>query len=126
MQANELSKTSNQRQSLLEGQLRDLRLTSEKYQLSTQGQLEEYSKQAIQHEDQINALETINNLLKEELNSCKADNQCLLLMSKQDKDLAQDLQQQLDQLREQYRSENELVRKNSFFFCIKKIISFFF
>jgi chromosome segregation ATPase len=110
MQANELSKTSNQRQSLLEGQLRDLRLTSEKYQLSTQGQLEEYSKQAIQHEDQINALETMNNLLKEELNSCQADNQCLLLMSKQDKDLAQDLQQQLDQLREQYRSENELAQ----------------
>jgi len=108
MQSNELSKTSNQRQTLLEQQLRDLRLTSEKYQISMQGQIEEYSKQNIQLEDKINTLETSNSLLKEELTALQADNECLTLMSKQDKNLSQELQQQLEQLQEQHREENEL------------------
>jgi len=108
MQSNELSKSSNQRQTLLEQQLRDLRLTSEKYQISMQGQIEEYSKQNIQLEDKINTLETSNSLLKEELTALQADNECLTLMSKQDKNLSQELQQQLEQLQEQHREENEL------------------
>jgi hypothetical protein len=112
MQSSELSKSSNQRQTLLEQQLRDLRLTSEKQQVSMQAQLDEYLKQNIQREDQINALETMNSLLKEELNSVKNDNESLLLASEQDKDLRQELQQQLEKLQEQYREENELVRNH--------------
>jgi hypothetical protein len=107
MQSNELSKTANQRQTLLEQQLRDLRLTSEKYQFSMQGHVETNSIQLAR----ISELETLNNLLKQELNSLKADHECLSLMSKQDKELAEDLQQQLDQLREQHCAENELVRE---------------
>jgi len=116
MQSNELSKTSNQRQALLEQQLRDLRLTSEKYQLSMQGQLDEQSKQAIQREDQIIALESINNLLKEELNSLKADNEYLSSISKQDKDSVE----QLQELHRKYQEENEMVRKYFFFIGLEK------
>ncbi|UJR32918.1 hypothetical protein I4U23_020379 [Adineta vaga] len=39
IQSNELAKTSNQRQTTLEQQIRDLRLTSEKHHLSMEGQL---------------------------------------------------------------------------------------
>jgi ABC-type phosphate transport system auxiliary subunit len=113
MQSNELLKTSSQRQALLEQQLRDLRLTSEKHQLSMQGQLDEQSKQVIQREDQIIALESINNLLKEELNSLKADNEYLSSMAKQDKDLAEELHRK-------YQEENEMVRKYFFYWIRKK------
>jgi hypothetical protein len=121
MQSDDLSKTSNQRQALLEQQIRDLRLTSDKYQMAMQNQVE-YSKQNAQREDQINALETANNLLKEELTSVKADNECLTLMAKQEKDLVEDLRQQLDQLKEKHREENELVSWD--FVREKKIIIF--
>jgi chromosome segregation ATPase len=110
MQSDDLSKTSNQRQALLEQQIRDLRLTSDKYQMAMQNQVE-YSKQNAQREDQMNALETANNLLKEELTSVKADNECLTLMAKQEKDLVEDLRQQLGQLKEKHREENELTQK---------------
>ncbi len=123
MQSDELSKSSNQRQAVLEQQIRDLRLTSEKYQISTQSQLEEFKNQTTQRDDQINALNTTNQLLKEELASVKADNECLVLKSEQDKDLAQELQQQLDQVREQHREENELVSKN---FILERIIIIYF
>jgi hypothetical protein len=113
MQSNELLKTSSQRQALLEQQLRDLRLTSEKHQLSMQGQLDEQSKQAIQREDQIIALESINNLLKEELNSLKVDNEYLSSIAKQDKDLAEELHRK-------YQEENEMVRKYFFYWIRKK------
>jgi chromosome segregation ATPase len=103
MQTSELSKTSNQRQALLEQQLRDLRLTSEKHQLSMQGQAETFTKQ----NEKINQLETTNTLLQEEMNSLKTDNECLALACQQEKELAQDLQQQLDQLRDQHRIEKE-------------------
>jgi len=116
MQSNELSKSSNQRQALLEQQLRDLRLTSEKQQLSMQGQLDEYSKQAIQHQNQIIAFETTNNLLKEEINSLKADNEYLSSIAQQNKDLVE----QLQQLKEQHQKENEMVRKKNFFWIKKK------
>jgi hypothetical protein len=111
MQSDELSKSSNQRQALLEQQMRDFRLTAEKHQLSMQGQLEEFEKQTTQRDDQINALNTTNQLFKEELVSIKSDNECLVLKSNEEKELIQELQQQLDQEREQHREQNELVRK---------------
>ncbi len=110
IQSDELNKTSNQRQATLERQLRDYRLTVEKHEMSMQGQLEEFSRLKIQQEDQIRALETANQLLKEEILSLKADNECLILKSNQDKDLVEDLQQQLHALQEQKRHENESVR----------------
>ncbi|CAF4180840.1 unnamed protein product [Rotaria sordida] len=54
---------SNQYQLQLEQQLRDLRLTTEKYQISMQGQINAYTKQASQQENQIHALKTSNSLL---------------------------------------------------------------
>jgi chromosome segregation ATPase len=45
MKSNELIKTANQQKLSLEQQLRDLNLTFEKYQRSTQGQLNQYAKQ---------------------------------------------------------------------------------
>ncbi|CAF4669978.1 unnamed protein product [Rotaria sp. Silwood1] len=110
MQSNELTKTSNQRQTLLEQQIRDLRLTSEKSQASIQTQIDTYSIQIAQKEEEINELKTTNNLLNEEINSLKVNNESLLLVSKQDKELAQTLQNQLDQLSEQYCLENELAQ----------------
>ena len=53
--------------------------------MSVQAQLDAYTKQVSQQENQINALETANCLLKEELNSVKADNSFLLTMAKEDK-----------------------------------------
>jgi hypothetical protein len=87
MQSNDLSKSSNQCQTILEQQLRDLRLTSEKYQISMQGQLNAYSKQITQREDQINALETANDLLKQELKSVKTDRECESSMPKQEQQI---------------------------------------
>ncbi|CAF2418933.1 unnamed protein product [Rotaria sp. Silwood2] len=110
MQSNELTKTSNHRQTLLEQQVRDLRLISEKSQASIQTQIDTYLKQVTQKDDEINALKTINNSLHEEINSLKLDNESLSLASKQDKELAQTLQQRLDQLSEQHRLENELAQ----------------
>jgi hypothetical protein len=62
MQSNEISKTASQRQTALEQQLNDLRLTSEKHQLSMEGQLNAYLKKIAQQVEQIKALE-------EEINS---------------------------------------------------------
>ncbi|CAF1460599.1 unnamed protein product, partial [Rotaria sordida] len=47
----------------LEQQLCDLRLTTEKYQISMQGQINAYTKQASQQGNQIHALKTSNSLL---------------------------------------------------------------
>jgi hypothetical protein len=107
LQSNETLKSAHQYQSQLEQQLRDLRLTSEKYQISMQAQLDAYTKQASQQENQIHALESANCLLKEELNSMKTDNKFLLTMAKQDKQLINDLQQQIDDLNVKHRLENE-------------------
>jgi hypothetical protein len=115
MQSNDLSKTSNQRQTLLEQQLRDLRLTSEKHQLSMQGEIDEYKNQFAQQDSQINALQTANQLLKAEIKSLYADNEALTVMAKKDKDLSEQLQQLLEQVREQHCMENEAVRKRFFF-----------
>jgi len=107
LQSNESLKTANQYQTQLEQQLRDLRLTTEKYQKSMQGQLDAYVKQSSQQENQILALESANNLLKDELNSIKNDNAFLLTMAKQDKQLTKELQQQIKDLNEEHRLENE-------------------
>lgn len=98
-------KTANQYQLQLEQQLRDLRLTNEKYQLSMQGQAEIYTKQVSQQEDQIHALESANSLLKEELNSMKNDNIFLVSMTKQDKHLTEELQNEIQQITENYEQE---------------------
>ncbi|CAF3917010.1 unnamed protein product, partial [Rotaria sp. Silwood1] len=107
LESNELLKSAKQYQSQLEQQLRDLRLTTEKYQISMEGQIDAYTKQASQQENQIHALETANILLKEELNSVKTDNTFLLTMAKQDKQLIQELQQQINDFNEKYRLDNE-------------------
>ncbi|CAF2265531.1 unnamed protein product [Rotaria magnacalcarata] len=99
MQADELSKSANQRQALLEQQLRDLSLTSEK----NQKQLDTYAKQITEKDEQIIALQTTNNLLQEESNSLKADYKSSVIVGKRN----EELQQQIDQLSEQHRIENE-------------------
>ncbi|CAF5103163.1 unnamed protein product, partial [Rotaria magnacalcarata] len=113
--SDELLKAANQYQCQLEQQLRDLRLTAEKYRIAMQGQIDAYAKQASQQVNQIHALESVNNLLKEELNTVKADNTFLLTMAKQDKQLTNELQQQMDDLNEKHRldieqKQNELER----------------
>ncbi|CAF0936499.1 unnamed protein product [Rotaria sordida] len=110
MQSNELTKTSNQRQTLLEQQIRDFRLTAEKNQVLIQTHIDTYSKQSTQKDDEINALKITNNLLQEEINSLKINNESLSLVSKQDNELTQTLQNELDQLYEQRRIENELTQ----------------
>lgn len=108
-------KTSNQRQSTLERELRDSRLTAEKQQLTMQSQVEEFQRQNEQRNDQINALESKNQILKDELISAQTDNECLALESRQNKDLIQELQEQLDRAEEQNQQKNEAVRlKNNF------------
>jgi DNA repair exonuclease SbcCD ATPase subunit len=112
MQSNDLSKTSNQRQTLLEQQLRDLRLTSEKHQLSMQGEIDEYKNQFARQDSQINALQTANQLLKAEIKSLYADNEALTVMARKDKDLSEQLQQLLEQVREQHCMENEATQND--------------
>ncbi|CAF1411568.1 unnamed protein product [Adineta steineri] len=107
LQSNELLKSANQYKNQLEQQLRDLRLTTEKYQISMQAQLDAYTKQSSQQENQINALETANSLLKDELNSLKADNTFLLTMANDDKQLIKDLQKKINDLNEQHHIQNE-------------------
>lgn len=102
--------SANQYQLQLEQQLRDLQLTTEKYQMSTQAQIDAYTKQAAQQENQINALESANCLLKEELNSVKADNTFLITMATEDKQLAKELQHQIHQINEVHQIHNERVR----------------
>jgi chromosome segregation ATPase len=109
LQSSESLKSANEYRSQLEKQLSDLRLTTEKYQTSTQAQIDAYAKHASQQENQINALETANSLLKEELNSVKADNAFLLTMAKEDKQLTKELQQQIHELNEEYQIQNEQV-----------------
>ncbi|CAF0738659.1 unnamed protein product [Adineta ricciae] len=99
----DLVKTANQYQLQLEQQLRDLHLTSEKYQKSIQGQIEAYNKQSAQQENQIHALESANSLLKDELQSVKADNTFLLAMAKEDKQLIKELQEQIDLINQENR-----------------------
>src|SRR5205807_1247328 len=53
LQSNDSLKSANQYQIQLEQQLRDLRLTTEKYQISMQAQIDAYAKQASQQENQI-------------------------------------------------------------------------
>ena len=106
MQSNELAKASNQRQLSLEQQLRDLRLTSEKHQLSTEGQLNEYKTLIKQNTDQIETLAKDNNSLREEVNSLRANNGRLAEQSEADKATIKDLTEQLDR----QHAENEAVR----------------
>ena len=109
MQSSDLSKSSNQRQAVLEQQLRDLRLTSEKYQMSAQAQLESQTAQIAEQAERIQQLELANASLKEQIKSLYGDNEALAVMSKRDQDYARDLEEQLDELREQHRIENEAV-----------------
>ncbi len=80
-----------------------------------QAQLDAYTKQASLQENQIHALESANCLLKEELHSMKTDNTFLITMAKQDKQLINDLQQQIDNVNEKHRLENEEVREKDEF-----------
>ncbi|CAF3170317.1 unnamed protein product [Rotaria socialis] len=103
MQADELSKSANQRQALLEQQLRDLRLTSEK----NQTQLDAYAKQITEKDEQIIDLQTNNNLLQEKSSSLKADYESSVIAGKRN----EELQRQIDQLSEEHRIENESAQK---------------
>jgi len=62
---------------------------------------------SLNKKNQIHALETANSILKDELNSMKADNTFLITMAKQDKQTTKDLQQQIEKLNEEHRLENE-------------------
>ncbi|CAF1521288.1 unnamed protein product [Adineta ricciae] len=106
MQSNELAKASNQRQLSLEQQLRDLRLTSEKHQLSTEGQLNEYQTLIKQNTNQIETLEKDNNSLREEVKSLRADNGRLTEQFEADKATIKDLAEQLDR----QHAENEALK----------------
>jgi hypothetical protein len=66
--------------------------------MSLQAKLDAYTKQSSQQDNQIHALESANSLLKEELNSVKSDNTFLLSMTRQDKLVTKELQQEIDDL----------------------------
>lgn len=108
MQCDELSKTSSQIQASLEQQLRDLRLTSEKYQISTQAQLAAYAKQVAEKDEEINQLKVENNALKEEIQALTTIND-EVLSSKAVND--EELEKQINELKEQHRVTIESVRK---------------
>lgn len=108
-QANDSVKTANHYQSQLEQQFRDLRLTSEKYQMSTQAQLDAYIKQASQQENQIHALESSNSLLKDELQAMKNENTHLVTIIQQGKENVNDLQEQIEYLNQQRQLDIEQV-----------------
>lgn len=111
MQADELNKTSTQRQALLEQQLRDLRLTTEKHLISAQTQLNESIQQTTQVNQQIQNLELMNNALKEDIVTIKNENEQLINVIEIEKITNDQLKQQLQQLNEQHQEENESVRK---------------
>lgn len=115
MQSSDLSKSANQRQALLEQQLRDVRLTSEKYQMSAQAHLESQTKQIAEQAERIEQLESTNASLKGQIKSLYDENEALALMSKRDKDHARDLEEQLAEIREQHRIENESVSRDQCF-----------
>ena len=123
LESNELLKSANQYRDQLEQQLRDLGLTTDKYQMSIQGQIDAYTKQASQQENQIHALETANILLKEELNSVKAENSSLSTTIKQDEQMMNELKQQIHDLNEKHRSEENKV-KWKYFLKNNEIIDF--
>ena len=112
MQSNEQSKLANHRQATLEQILRDLRLTSEKHQMSAQGLAESQLKQIADQSERIQGLESSNASLKQEIKSLYGDNECLAQMSQRDKDLSQELQDQLQELREEYRMATETVSED--------------
>ena len=114
MQASDSSEKSNQRQAQLEQQIRDLQLESEKYRGELQTELATSSKQVAEKDNHINELETVNILLKEEINSLKNDNESLSAVSQQEKELSQKLEKRLEQLYEQCSIESERVRVNLF------------
>jgi len=91
----------------LEGQLRDSRLTAEKHHISVQAQVDAYVKQCTQQDNQLKALETANGLLKEELSSLQADNNCLSLIVKKERELSKELTRELDNLQVQKLQEND-------------------
>ena len=113
LQSNESLKSAHQYQAQVEQQLRDLRLTTEKCQITMQAELDAYTKQASQQENQIHALESANHLLKDELNAVKTDNTLLSAMAKQDKKTAKDLQEHINYLKEQHRLEMRAVGKRA-------------
>lgn len=96
--SNEALKISHQQQNHLEQQIRDLRLSTEKYQMNLQCKLEAFAKQASQHENQIHALETANNLLKNELKTVNDDKTFLLTMIEEDKLQAKQSQDEIQKL----------------------------
>ncbi len=85
-----------------------------------QAQIDAYTKQASQQENQIHALESANNLLKDELNSVQTDNTFLITMAKEDKRIIKELEERIYELNEERRTDNEEVRdKESFAFFVK-------
>lgn len=104
MQSNELAKVSNQRQLSLEQQLRDLRFTSEKHQLSTEGQLKECAKLIQQKTNQLETLEKDNQSLREEIDSLRADNERLTEQTEADKSTIKDLSEELSTKHAEYEA----------------------
>lgn len=124
LQANETNKSLTQRHGLLEQQLRELRATSDKQQLNIRTQIDEYTRQIEQRENQIRALQETNHLCQEELNTIKNNNDQLVEISQQDKILVKQLQDELEQCRTNLREENDAVREqkskvNDHFFSLQ-------
>lgn len=108
-------KTSHQRQSTLEREVRDCRLNAEKYQLAMQAQLEEFQRQTGHCGDQVGALQNANQLLTAELTALRTENEYLTDEVKQNKALIQQLQQQLDAAEERNQEMNVSVRRKDMF-----------
>lgn len=81
----EALKKADQYQNQLEQQLKDLGATAEKYQKNVQGKLDAFAKQASQQENQIHALESANELLKDELKKVNEEKVFLLNMLEEEK-----------------------------------------
>jgi chromosome segregation ATPase len=111
MQANELTKAANQRNTVLEQQLRDLQIVSEKYQRSSQGQIQEYANKIAQLQEQINEFQIKNNLLNDEINNIKDENRNLTRKSEEDNNLIEELQQQTKQSQEENETLQNEIKK---------------
>lgn len=111
LEANESLKSSNQTRLQLEKQLKDLFMTSEKYQKSVQGKLDESAKRMAQQENQIHALETSNVLLKDELKTVRDEKVLLLNQVEEEKKL----KKQLEQLVEQEKVSSIEMKRRIFF-----------
>ena len=85
-----------------------------------QMKIEEFTRSIEQREDQIRALQETNQLCKDELNALFIEKQELVEQTEEGKVLVQRLQQELEDCRENYQRENEIVSDWRLFFREEK------